>query len=356
MKPAYKHFISAMMKIPETSLDTTSGTSVTTAKPQQWCNYIKNIRNTKLRLIYRLVCLISLLMSSLLASAQPYEQSTITDNSINFMTARLGDRDQGKGIIPEFAAQNIHYAYSGNKLKPGIIFIHGTPGGWGAFERYLTNRKLQSDYFMVSVDRLGWGRSPMLAPELIVNNSSDDDTKTSISLKKSAGNFSLQAHAIAAIMNQYPDKKWLLVGHSLGASIAPKIAVIEEQKVRGLLLLAGSLNPKLGKPRWYNRFASTMVVKWMISDSLGYSNDEIMALRKQLKVMENEIMAQPLNTDVVVMQGMKDKLVSPKNSAYASKAWQGKFASVRTIELPEAGHFLPWEQTPLVISTIREFD
>jgi len=254
--------------------------------------------------------------------SQPYQRSTVTDEAIAFNTLAL---DNSK----------VHYAYAGDVEQPGVLFVHGTPGGWGAFEIYLENKAMQNDFFMVSVDRLGWGESSL--PE---NQRLD-------------GNFDKQADAIIRIMRNYPSKKWIIVGHSLGASLAPKIALANPEKVSALLLLAGSLNPKLGKPRWYNFMASTWVVSKLIGQMMVNSNREIMGLKKQLKVMSDAIADAKLDVKLSIMQGMKDKLVSPKNTAYVDSAWRPHFASVDIIELPDEGHFLPWRQTPLVIETIR---
>ena len=83
--------------------------------------------------------------------AQPTEQSRVSDENISFASAIIKDQ--------RMVDQNIVYAYSGDPAKPGLLFIHGTPGGWGAFESYLASPILQEEYFMVSVDRLGWGKS-----------------------------------------------------------------------------------------------------------------------------------------------------------------------------------------------------
>jgi len=237
----------------------------------------------------------------------------------------------------------LHYAFAGDVEKPGILFIHGTPGSWSAFDLYLNEPSLQHDYFMVSIDRIGWGGSSFEEPDVIEKNS------------RKPNSFSVQAESISAVMQRYPNKKWLLLGHSLGASIAPKVALIND-KVKSLLLLAGSLEPKLGKPRWFNRFGNTLLIHWLLPKPLKYSNDEIMVLRDELKMLETELEKQKLDVDVVVMQGMKDKLVSPKNSKYIMQTWPTSFNSVREIELADANHFLPWQQTELVIKAIREFD
>ena len=99
--------------------------------------------------------------------------------------------------------QSMHYAYSGDVSKPGVLFIHGTPGGWSAFVGYLNNKELQKQFFMVSVDRLNWGKSEL----------------------NQAFSFDSQADAIHLVMQNYPSQKWILVGHSLGASIAPRNSI-----------------------------------------------------------------------------------------------------------------------------------
>lgn len=294
----------------------------------------------KIALQFSAVILVSFYLVGL--RAQPYEQSAVSDASIRFATAVVEDQ--------RMVDQDIVYAYSGDPEKPGVLFIHGTPGGWAAFESYLASPSLQEEYFMVSVDRLGWGSSVINKANIKPSNS-----KGQARDKRIAGDFGLQARSISSVMAQYPKKNWLLIGHSLGASIAPKVAIIDPDSVSALLLLAGSLSPKLGKPRWYNRIASTIVAKWMLPKNLGYSNDEIMALRKELEVLDAQIKTSQLEIQVVVIQGLKDKLVSPKNSAYAKKNWQQHFAHLKVIELPEAGHFIPWQQSHLVIETIRQF-
>jgi pimeloyl-ACP methyl ester carboxylesterase len=279
--------------------------------------------------------------------AQATEQLSQNNSSISFATAIIKDQ--------RLVDQNIFYAYSGDPDKPGLLFIHGTPGDWAAFETYLASPALQEEYFMISVDRLGWGKSVISKANITPLSKGNKNSENQAQNKKIAGDFDLQARSIASVMAQHPNKNWMLVGHSLGASIAPKVAIIEPNRVSALLLLAGSLSPKLGKPRWYNRLASTIIAKWILPDNLDYSNDEIMALRKELEVLDQQIKSSQLNLQVVVIQGLKDRLVSPKNADYAKQNWQQHFIDLTTIELPDAGHFIPWQQSQLVIQTIREF-
>jgi len=256
-----------------------------------------------------------------LAWSQPYEPALETDLNIKFNSTKIHD-------------DSLHYAYSGNiESNVGIIFIHGTPGGWAAFERYLISPKLQKDFLMVAVDRPGWGQS-------VTKN------------QKLNGIFSHQAQTISSVFEDFPHKKWIVLGHSLGASLAPQLAIESPQTVNGLILLAGSLNPKLGNPRWYNYAARTWVISKMVGKVMTESNREIMKLRKQLKLMTAQIDKQSFPVDVIVIQGLKDKLVSPKNPQYVDEQWRDNFNSIEIVELPEAGHFIPWENANTVASAI----
>jgi pimeloyl-ACP methyl ester carboxylesterase len=268
----------------------------------------------------RCMVMMAMLISSVDVLAQPYERSAALDGNINFHFVEVGEN-------------SIHYASSGDQRKPGVLFIHGTPGGWDAFESYLESKQLQNDFFMVSVDRMGWGESTIAAPLI-------------------DGDFALQAVAIKAVLDQYPLKKWTLIGHSLGASIAPKVALYAPNSVDSLLLLAGSLDPKLGKPRWYNWAANTWAISSLIGGSMKYSNREIMGLRKQLKLMDAEIRLAKLDADVLIIQGNKDKLVSPKNPGYVASQWKSTFNTIEVMQLTDEGHFLPWRQAPLIVKSI----
>jgi hypothetical protein len=71
--------------------------------------------------------------------AQPSEQARISDTSIGFAAAIVKDH--------RMVDQSIVYAYSGDQGNPGLLFIHGTPGGWDAFETYLASPSLTTRIF-----------------------------------------------------------------------------------------------------------------------------------------------------------------------------------------------------------------
>ena len=53
----------------------------------------------------------------------------------------------------------MHYAKTGDDTFPTLFFVHGSPGGWTAFERYMQDKDLLGKFRMIAVDRPGFGYS-----------------------------------------------------------------------------------------------------------------------------------------------------------------------------------------------------
>ncbi|MEO0367454.1 MAG: alpha/beta fold hydrolase [Pseudomonadota bacterium] len=280
----------------------------------------------------------------LLFFALPLQASTPSSDSQTTLVTSHSNKSSLQMISFESVAVDfgtINAAVAGNPSSDlGIVFIHGTPGSWSAFEGYLTDTELSEQYFLASLDRPGWGKSSL---------PSDEESDY----------FKGQSQAVLNFINQQPQEQWIIVGHSLGASIAPKVAFDSHKpgngsKVRGLLLLAGSLKPTLGKPRWFNRLGNTLLAKLFLNQELERSNQEIMRLSEQLANMEQEILSTQLPINTVLLQGSKDQLVSPRNAEYVQENWIDSFDTVNVIRLAEEGHFLPWRQFDLVKSLIEQ--
>ncbi len=223
----------------------------------------------------------------------------------------------------EFDGNISNYAYFGDNQKQPVIFVHGTPGSFGAFFDVMSSRRLQENFDMVSVDRLGWSTSTL--PE-----------------NRSETGFKKQAEYIKAVSEkQFPNKKPILVGHSLGGSIVPRALMDYPNNFSGMVIVAGTIDPELGNPRWYNYLAGTILARKIISTELIKSNDEIMDLEKNLIEMDsswNEILS-----PVSVIQGQKDYLVSPKNANYADKSLGHLGELLNVIRIEDGTHFLIWE-------------
>lgn len=230
---------------------------------------------------------------------------------------------------------SLQYARSGNAKAPAIVYIHGAPGGWDNGARYLMDMELQKVAHIVSVDRPGWGGSKA------------NDTRAQIGFSSQAR---MLKPLLESIKTQNDGRPVILLGHSLGASLSPYIAMEYPELVDGMVLLAGSLDPKLGKPRWYNLAASMGVVSWFLSAEMRQANREIMPLHEQLESMRNGWQA--LDIPVTVIHGSKDKLVFPENADFAEQVLVN--ADLKVLRVSGAGHFLPWENRPLIKHELLE--
>ncbi len=228
----------------------------------------------------------------------------------------------------QHAGHALHYVEAGTPGKPLVVFIHGTPGSWQAFNEYLQHPQLAANTHMLAVDRPGLGRSAASGPQPA---------------------FAVQAAAVARLFaHNLGSGPSILVGHSLGGSIAFRVAVDYPDAVGGLLSVSSSIDPELGKPRWYNRLGNLPLVRWLVRGGLGIANAEIMQLQRQLSDMKNQVQQLPI--PITVLQGSNDSLVRPANAAYAQAQLQSN--QLRVVEVPNAGHFLIWEEPERIVAEI----
>lgn len=242
------------------------------------------------------------------------------------------DLNEGHTESSDFS---LNYASTGDRLLPAVVFIHGTPGNWRNASRYLMDARLQAQAHLVAIDRPGWGESRLTD-------------------NKAEPSFAAQAALIKPLLEKLKRNKdnagTVLVGHSLGASIAPRIAMDYPELVDAMVLISGSLDPELGKPRWYNFAASMGVVSWFIGPEMRRANREIMPLREELILMLPRW--KEIKIPVTLIQGLKDELVYPENADFAER--QLINADTRIIRLPQAGHFVPWEHRDRVTEAIAD--
>lgn len=243
----------------------------------------------------------------------------------------VADNDQVYQYIIKVGQDQLFYAASGDPKKPAIIIIHGTPGGWRQYARYLVDESLLKSFYVVVIDRPGWGQSFLGGEKKIA------------SFGEQAKIISTLAQKLKSDSNNQPI---ILMGHSLGASIAPKVAMDYPQSVDGLLLFAGTLSPALSDPRWFNHLAKNSVVSYVIGDEMRKSNKEILALKNEMTSMAGEW--NTIKTKIIVVQGMKDKLVYPENIEFAETELNAEITDV--IRLEEDGHLFPMTRRDDVVN------
>jgi pimeloyl-ACP methyl ester carboxylesterase len=228
----------------------------------------------------------------------------------------------------------LHYLESGNSAGTVLVFIHGTPGSMGFFSGYITDPRLTQTR-NITIDRPGWGKS-------IVNGPFDP----TLTFQSAAlGNW------LCDIKQASPNNKLVVVAHSYGATLTPKLAMDHPQCISAALLLAGGADPKLTAPRWYNNLAHYPPVSWLVSlfsMDLKRSNNEMMSVKTELEKIQLDW--QKLKLPITVIQGEEDGLVHPDNADFIET--QLAHIPAKIIRVEGAGHVLRESHRDLIMDEI----
>jgi len=214
----------------------------------------------------------------------------------------------------------IHYARTGPDSLPTLFFVHGSPGGWNAFERYMRDKKLLSRFRMVSVDRPGFGYSRFGDARNL-----EDQSLLITPLVKELSN-GLPVYA---------------VGHSLGVPVIVKLQVETKDLFSGLVFLAGSVDPNEEKPEKWRLIFKNSSLRLLLPGAFKPSNEELWYLKSDLKTLDKEW--DRITCPVWIVHGNKDGFVPVGNVEYAKRKLQHA-SSVKVKIFPGARHFIPWEQ------------
>lgn len=241
----------------------------------------------------------------------------------------------------------LSYLSTGDDSLPRVIYVHGTPGSATDLDSYL--RQPVPGLQPVAVDRLGFGQSlPGLHRGVVHDSASGKQVTIEPAVVTS---FHDQAAAIAPLLVERQGRYPILVGHSLGGPIVAQVAAEYPDRVSGLVILAGSLDPSLEKLHWYNDVARWWILRPLIGRAMLHANQEVLAAKA-----EEEKLAPLLGLircPVIIVQGTKDELVPYANALYTQKMLTHS-AKVELISIPGANHFLPWLQADAVRAAVAE--
>lgn len=213
--------------------------------------------------------------------------------------------------------QIIHYAATGNVGQPTLVFIHGTPGSWTAFEQYLADSTLRSKFRMVSIDRPGFGYS------------------------RFGKAYPLQAQSqwIGAVIEDLKnDAPLWLVGHSLGGPLVLQLSIDYPEIATGLVVISGSIDPAAEKPEKWRNVLEKTPLKLFLPGAFRPSNTELIYLKQDLKEQESKLNL--VKKPVYFIHGRKDSWVPPINVQYGLTHLSNA-PSIDTLWL-NGGHFIPW--------------
>lgn len=236
-----------------------------------------------------------------------------------FGNANMATADLKRAIAPPAGGNAVSYVHGGDATAPRVIYVHGTPGDAGAFAMYI--RDSIEGVESISIDRPGFGQTG----------------------GRAVRSFEAQAAAFEPLLIER-DGQWpVLVGHSLGGPIVARAAADYPERVRAIVIIAGSLDPGLEHPRWFNYVGA--MLNPVLPSVLAISNAEIFAAPEQTRLLAGVL--DKVRCPVVIVHGTKDGLVPYANVAFMQRALTNA-ASVEVITIEGGSHFIPWKDPGVV--------
>ena len=216
--------------------------------------------------------------------------------------------------------RSIRYLAHGNPKNPALICLHGSPGSLDMYADYYMDSVLLDHYYIISIDRPGFGYS---------------------GYGNAALTLSQQSEAVLAVIHKLKLDSVSLIGHSYGGPVAIKTAMINPEKIHSVHIVAGSLDPILEPREWWRPIASSPPLSWILSPPLRACNDEISALYKELLSLDQEW--NKLISRLNIYHGKFDRLVPYANASYMQEnATQAE--SIKLISFEAGDHFILWTQ------------
>jgi pimeloyl-ACP methyl ester carboxylesterase len=213
--------------------------------------------------------------------------------------------------------RKLHYLKTGSDSLPTIIFVHGTPGSWDAFEKYLEDRDLLQKFRLISIDRPGFGYSDFGRPL----------------------NLAQQSVIISPLFDYIKNGKPLyLVGHSLGGPMVIKLAADNPGRIAGLVLLSGSNDPAQEAPEKWRPVLYKTPLTYFVPGAMRPSNEELWYLKKDLVYLAADF--PKITCPVYIVHGLKDNMVPPANVDYDKMLVNA--SRIEELIFPDANHFIPW--------------
>jgi len=267
-------------------------------------------------MLMKLLAILSMLLVLWLIMAQSCMTFRVSDAE-----ARLNFAKKGVTLVTHTITVNkfpLHYVQSGNDSFPTLVFVHGTPGSWNAFQDYLSDSALLKHFRMISIDRPGFGYS---------------NFGKALHLRQ-------QSELIKPLFTLLDNHRpvWL-VGHSLGGPMILQLAADDPGICKGLVIISGSNDPYAEKPEKWRPYLFKTPLNYFIPGAFRPSNEELWYLKNDLLDLKSDL--RKVTCPVYFIHGRKDTWVAPENVDYTKKMLAG--ASV-THELwfPDGNHFIPW--------------
>lgn len=233
---------------------------------------------------------------------------------------------RGSYIVPALGNMRVHFWRAGDPHGRRVILVHGTPGSAAGWADMLLEAPGGLDY--IAIDRPGFGETTPGVPE---------------------PSLARQAAAIAPLLVHRGGGWPILVGHSYGGPVIAELAAEVPDRIGGLVIAAGALDPaqeKVHPLQWTGRWFG---IRSLLPRALFVANEELIPLKRELQRLAPRLGR--ITAPVTIVHGTRDDLVPYANTAYMMPRFSGA-ARVRLVTLKDQNHFLPWEHRDVLVAAI----
>jgi pimeloyl-ACP methyl ester carboxylesterase len=214
---------------------------------------------------------------------------------------------------------HLHYAVCGTDTLPTLVFIHGSPGSWMHYMKFMWDSSMRKKFRIVAIDRPGFGYSDF----------------------GKAMHLQVQSNMILPVLQKLKtDKPMFLVGHSMGGPVVVKMAAENLTLFKTVVIVAGAIDVSEEKTETWRKIMNVRPFYWALPGAFGPSNAELLYLKKDLISLKNDFAK--ITCNILFEHGDKDTWVPIKNIAY-SKKMMINAASISADTLKGADHQIPWK-------------
>ncbi len=201
---------------------------------------------------------------------------------------------------------------------PMLLLIHGAPGSRWGYMNMMDDPDLRKKYHIVSVDRIGYGKSKL-------------------NRKHNITSIELQAKSLLPLLELNRSKqKITILGRSYGAPIAATLVSMASEQFKELIMVSPVIDPDKEKFYWFSRLGKMPIIQWFLPHEFNAATAEKYCHSEELKKILPVWSA--LNVPTTVIQGGNDWISDPLNIEFAKKHIKSKKAQF--IFLNNAGHMI----------------
>lgn len=216
-----------------------------------------------------------------------------------------------------------------------LVLIHGTPATSASYSDLLERADELTVDSIIVVDRIGFGAS--------------EPTEV----------LTLEGHAksIIELIDALELDDPIVVGHSYGGPVALKVGALADDRVGGLVILAGACDPEMDDSKWFRSFVDHLAFMlprtWIVGNrELYHLNDENATMREQLDGITGVVSIVHGTHDLVcphddTIAYLEEQLVNAREVRVVSREWWGHNVHLTSLDevVGEINHIAAGEET-----------